>query len=70
MSQIQNKLEKTGSPLSLNGKTPTTPNLQGSKLHSTYSIDGNPNIVGKPEPSQLDLDGKTPERYLDTFIGK
>lgn len=31
-----------------------------SKLHFDYSINGNPEILGKPAPSELDLDGITP----------
>ena len=31
--------------------------LKDSRLHRFYSIDGDPNILGKPEPSQLDLPG-------------
>ena len=70
MSQIQDKLEKKGSPLSLNGKTPTTIDLKGSKVHNTYSINGDPSILGKPKPSQLDLDGKTPTKYTDIMFKK
>jgi hypothetical protein len=36
-----------------------------SKLHYEYSINKNPNINGKPEPSQLDLDGITPPKYTE-----
>lgn len=36
-----------------------------SKLHYNYSINGNPNVPNKPSPSNLDLDGATPEKYLD-----
>jgi hypothetical protein len=39
--------------------------LIDSKLHDEYSINGNPNIDNKPAPSLLDLNGKTPEKYLD-----
>ena len=28
--------------------------LKDSKLHDTYSTDGNPNIPGKPDPSILE----------------
>ncbi len=31
-----------------------------SKLHFDYSINGNPEILGKPAPSELDLEGITP----------
>jgi len=36
-----------------------------STLHNEYSINDNPHLVGKPAPSTLDLDGKTPSKYLD-----
>ena len=32
-----------------------------SKLHDEYSITGNPNIAGKPTPSELDLGGIEPK---------
>lgn len=35
-----------------------------STLHNTSSINNKPAITRTP--SNLDLDGKTPERYLDT----
>lgn len=41
--------------------------LKNSKLHRFYSIDGDPNMLGKPEPSQLDIPGdstKTPTTPL------
>jgi hypothetical protein len=65
---LLNKLLQQGSNLSeLNGTT--SPNnindLKTSKTHYEYSINGKPNIVGKPSPSELDLDGVTPPRYLD-----
>jgi len=63
---LQDKLTKDGSLYSgLNGSTPSTPNLAGSKLHNTYSINGSPIMKGYPAPSILDLDGKTPEKYID-----
>jgi len=36
-----------------------------STLHNEYSINNTPSLVGKPAPSTLDLDGKTPPKYLD-----
>jgi hypothetical protein len=36
-----------------------------STVHYEYSINGNPNQPGYPQPSQLDLDGVTPPKYLD-----
>lgn len=69
MANIQDRLTKIGSPYSLNnGATPTKVDLQSSTLHNEYSINGTPNITGKPKPSQLDLDGKTPTKYTSTLI--
>jgi hypothetical protein len=64
---LLDKLTTAGSNLSgLNGSTPPIPNFAGSKLHDTYSINDIPNIVGKPQPSQLDLDGSIPSNnYRD-----
>ena len=64
---LLDKLTTAGSNLSgLNGSTPSIPNFAGSKLHDTYSINDIPNIVGKPSPSQLDLDGSIPSNnYRD-----
>ena len=43
-----------GSTLSnLNGTTPSTPDFQQSKLHDTYSLNGNPTINRKPAPTNL-----------------
>jgi hypothetical protein len=61
-------LTQQGSQLSeFDGQTPPPANIdvQGSTLHYQYSINGTPNMVGFPTPSQLDLDGITPPRYLD-----
>lgn len=67
---ILNKLTQQGTPLSRgNGSTPSVPVFKDSKLHDEYSIIGNPNIVGKPSPSDLDLDGKTPSKYSDNLPG-
>lgn len=63
---ILNKLTSTGSPYSKNnGATPSSVDLQASKLHNTYSINGDPNMNIKQRPSLLDLNGVTPEKYLD-----
>ena len=56
----------------LAGQTPgLTP--QGdpkSTLHKEYSINGNPEQSGKfPAPSQLDLNGQTPDKYMDNLPG-
>jgi len=65
---ILNKLQRDGSILSKgNGATPTTPDFTTSKLHNTYSLDGVPNQLDKPSPSTLDLDGKTPAKYIDNL---
>ena len=54
------------STLSTKGETQNNlGKLIDSKLHDEYSINGNPNIDNKPAPSLLDLNGKTPEKYLD-----
>lgn len=65
---ILNKLQTQGSNLSsLNGSTPSTPDFKGSKVHDQYSINGIPTQNGKPQPSQLDLDGQTPSKYTDNL---
>lgn len=66
---ILQSFQSKGSILSsLDGKTPSTLNLKDSKLHNTYSLDGKPNIAGvKQTPSVLDLDGKTPKKYIDNL---
>jgi len=67
---ILNKLQNQGSPLSVgNGSTPSTPLFSQSKVHDQYSINGNPTILGKPQPSVLDLDGITPPKYSDNLPG-
>ena len=51
-----------------NGSTPSIPvgATNQSKLHDEYSINGNPNQVGKPSPSLLDLNGQVPaNNYRD-----
>ena len=67
---LLNKLTTDGSQLSeFDGQTPPPSNIdvQGSTLHYQYSINGNPNMVGFPTPSLLDLDGVTPPKYLDNL---
>jgi hypothetical protein len=65
------KLQKEGSTLSnFDGETPTETTPGGtpdSQLHNTYSINGVPGIPGFPTPSELDLNGKTPEKYLNNL---
>jgi hypothetical protein len=54
------------STLSTKGETQNNlDKLSNSQLHDEYSINGNPNIDNRPVPSVLDLDGITPEKYLD-----
>ena len=54
------------STLSTKGETQNNlDKLSNSQLHDEYSINGNPNIDNKPVPSVLDLNGITPEKYLD-----
>ena len=56
MSTLLQKLQTDGSGLSFNGNEPDIPNYEGSKLHDTYSITGEPEVLGMPEPSFLDMD--------------
>jgi hypothetical protein len=66
------KLTKGGSVYSeFDGATPKASinDLKTSKTHFEYSINGNPNLPGKPAPSLFDLDGKTPSKYLDNLPG-
>ena len=45
---LLNKLETGQSTLTgLNGGTPSTPEFSLSKLHDTYSVNGNPKINNK-----------------------
>jgi len=56
------------STLSTKGETQNNlDKLNNSQLHDEYSINGNPNIDNKPAPSLLDLDGKTPSKYVDNL---
>jgi hypothetical protein len=60
---LLDKLTQAGSSLSNNnGTTPIT--MEGvdpqSALHNEYSLNGNPNKVGKPNPSVLDMNGQKP----------
>lgn len=58
---LQDKLLKGESNLTgYNGITPPIEDKSQSKLHFDYSINGNPEILGRPQPSQLDLNGQTP----------
>jgi hypothetical protein len=64
---LKSKLTSGVSTLSsLNGGTPTVPDFALSKLHDTYSINGNPFQPSKPSPSELDLNGRIPSNnYRD-----
>ena len=69
---LLDKLTTDGSQLSgFDGQTPpvTNQDTADSKLHFTYSINGNPNIPGFPTQSQLDLNGVTPPKYSDNLPG-
>lgn len=58
---LETKLLKGESTLtSLNGADGVIEDKKQSKLHFEYSINGHPEILGRPEPSQLDLNGITP----------
>jgi len=63
---IYNKLTKEGSLYSsLDGATPSVPDFKSSKLHNTYSINGDPKMNINQQPSLFDLNGKTPDKYLE-----
>jgi hypothetical protein len=62
--------QEVNSVLSQGGLTQNNvPELVVSKLHNQYSINGNPNITNKPNPSVLDLNGQTPTKYTDNLPG-
>jgi hypothetical protein len=47
--------QEVKSKLSQGGRTQNNvPELVASKMHNEYSINGNPNVVSKPQPSFLD----------------
>ena len=61
MKGLQDKLLSGGSVYTeYNGITPPIEDKSLSKLHFDYSINGNPEILGQPSPSNLDLNGQTP----------
>jgi len=63
---LKDKLTTQGSNLSQwDGQTPGNYVGKGSRLHYEYSINDNPHLNGLPQPSQLDLEGVTPPKYLD-----
>jgi len=51
------------SKLGLKGKTP--PTRAGAKSTSQLHVQGTEKLTIRPDESNLDLDGKTPSRYLD-----
>lgn len=58
---LEKRLMKGESTLtSFNGTTPPIEDKAISKLHFEYSINGQPELLGKPEPSEYDLNGITP----------
>ena len=68
---LEQKLAAGDSTLtSFNGSTPQqmVGSTETSVLHDQYSINGIPNVLGKPEPSTLDLDGQIPaNNYKDNL---
>jgi len=67
---LKNKLQTGGgSPYSNYTGIPPHPTMAGalysSKLHYEYSLDGTPNIINKPSPSVLDLNGNKPSNSYD-----
>ena len=59
------------STLGLKGTTPTKfgDTASQSTLHNEYSLNGTPSLPNKPTPSSLDLQGETPDKYLDNLPG-
>jgi hypothetical protein len=67
---ILSKFTAEGSDLSqFNGETPpiTNQDTPNSPLHNEYSINGTPGLPGYPTPSELDMNGTTPEKYSDNL---
>ena len=68
---LEQKLAAGDSTLtSFNGSTPQqmAGSTGASVLHDEYSINGTPEVLGKPEPSTLDLDGQIPaDNYKDNL---
>jgi hypothetical protein len=58
--------QEVKSTLSQGGKTQNnTSELIASKMHAEYSINGNPNIKSKPQPSLLDPEKI--KKYVDNL---
>lgn len=58
---LQDKLLNGGSVYTeYNRVTPPIEDKTQSKLHDEYSINGDPELLGRPRPSILDLEGKIP----------
>jgi len=53
--------------LGLKGQSPKKfqDKAKDSKLHNEFSINGKPKVLGTPQPSTLDLNGKKPTTYKD-----
>lgn len=65
---ILNKLQSQGSALSkLNGTTPKVPEFAESKVHDTYSINGNPSLTDLPSPSRLSFEAGLGGKYVDNL---
>ena len=64
---LKDSLTKTN--LGLGGVTPSKFGVIAKQptLHDQYSINGKPNLLKKPIPSVLDLNGATPAKYLDNL---
>lgn len=57
--------QELGSNLSTKGVTQNNiPALTNSKQHNEYSINGNPSLLNKPKPSELDLNGGHQTPYI------
>ncbi len=68
---LEEKLKAGESSLtSFNGAQPSqmAGSTDDSALHDEYSINGVPNVIKKPEPSTLDLNGQVPSyNYKDNL---
>lgn len=64
LGQEQNSQLSTGGITSNNLES-----LFNSQQHNKYSINGSPYISDKPLPSNLDLNGTTPDEYIQNLPG-
>jgi hypothetical protein len=75
MSFLLKKLSDPKYTLNLKGEKVDYGATPDQTLHDEFSLNGSPNIslLGTnpkkylPKPSRLDLDGKSPSKYLDLF---